>query len=255
MSTRTGAFTFGMTAAALLLVALFVLPRNWPDVRQPVDSRAAVALRDPETLDAGWVTHLEGVKRFDREIAAKHDLSPERIAAASTAELLTQASLGPTGTWAHLYGDPQIGVRRAIASSETVRTFVNREDVVDAFRSRNREANEEIKRASSRDDVASLGKLSIGLMVSDYLLQFPDVFKRCKGHERELIRGLCERHRLMLDANRRFGEARAPFGASFNTTNLSVLSLCRSATSESAWPDTALSDESAFFARVREEFE
>jgi len=201
-----GCLLFAAVNVALLLVPRPQLP---PDVEE-TDKRLSAAERA-----AALEEQLENVLPYDEEIAAKWDLPADEIAKAPSVKLLTHFSASPMRVWLGLYEQPDIGARRAIRGSKSLAALVKRDDMMQAFVDWNKQYIEQINNLQS--DSTNGGELSSQIVACDDLLRSGEILQKSKGHERELLKVLCERYRVMTETNLLFDTDNKPFGASFNS--------------------------------------
>ena len=199
--------SLGVFVSGLVLIA--PLPSSAMDATGNSPNVEPAATQREIEMDA----QLDGVLKFDHEIAAQADMTPEAIKAASTAELLKHFLFSKMAVWLKLYDDPKMGVRRSLRGSRTLAECFRRPDTMQAFVDWNQDLIAILNKMSPDN---AIGKgISSRIMAGDDLLQAPEVAQKWKGFEKPLLRVMCERYRAMNEANDRFSEAAKPFGASF----------------------------------------
>ncbi len=209
-----GAFFFGRSTLVLLAIAC-IHPANLQACPMDAPDAAPNLKPTPSNHEIEMEAQLDGVLKFDQEIAAREDMTAESINKASTTELLNHFLTSKMAVWLKLYDDPGMGVRRSLRGSRTLAEGFRRQDLPQAFLGWNQYLIALLNKMSP-DNMIGKG-ISTRIMAGDILLQAPQVAKKWKGFEKPLLRVMCERYRAMNEANDRFSEAAKPFGASFNS--------------------------------------
>lgn len=196
---------------AAVNVALLLMPRP----QLPPDMIETDKRESPAERAAAIQEQLDGVLKYDEEIAAKWDLPADEVARAPSVKLLTHFSASPMRVWLGLYEQPEIGALRAIRGSKSLAALVQRPDMIEAFIEWNKQYIEQINQLQS--DSTNGGELSSQIVACDDLLRSGEILQKTKGYERELLKVLCERYRAMTETNALFDADNKPFGASFNS--------------------------------------
>jgi len=134
---------------------------------------------------------LDGVLKFDREIASREDMTSEEMNKGSTAALLKHFLSSKMAVWLSLYDDPNMGVRRSLRGSRTLAEGFRRPDIIQAFIDWNQNLIPVLNQMAPGN---AMGKgISSRIMGGDALLQYPEMVKKWKGFEKPLLRVMCER--------------------------------------------------------------
>jgi hypothetical protein len=224
-------------------------------VREGVQAEVGASVGGTDTAaerKTEWQAHLDGVLGYDREIAAKFDLPPDKLKTASTEELASYFFAGPMpGGWFLLYDDPNKGIERALRASATLLEVTNREDLVEGIAAMC--AHTDIESVLRLEEAGERGRVSMSLFWADQFLIYPPVFARTKGKEKELLPLLCDRYRRMSAVNRAKPE-NPPYGAVFSTTKQLAMSLIRSLGEQGKvnWRKFDIRDEEAFYTAIEQ---
>lgn len=164
-------------------------------------------------LTQDQLLHLDGVFGFDVEKDRRFDLAAEDINTSASEKLVRHFVFSPMKITLTMYDNINMGITRAARSSATLSALLSRGDVVDG-----------ILRFYLSTPIHGFmlgkeaAKVSLSLMAADQILMYPLVFERIEGQEARILRYLCDRYRIMQEANEAREADNPLYGAAFITT-------------------------------------
>ncbi len=203
-------------------------------------NRTALQFEEMEQLNA--------VLPYDREIAARYDLPEKELATTPTQVLCQHFMRSPMRVWFHMYDNSYLGVARALRASATLSTLFQREDLIPAMVKMYEDTPLEPENMKKLKPAL----VSMSLLAADEFLLYPPVFDQVAGHEKEILRHLCDRYRRMTVVNASRPQDRPVYSAVFNTTFELARRLMEQLDPGLSVALRSEKDETRFFARIEE---
>lgn len=188
--------------------------------------------------DLDLINHMENMRKPDREITKKWDLSPDVLAKTSTDKLFLHFIRCPLKTFLGLYSKDEIGLQRLLNSSSTLHEFYIRKDLAEGVLQMYREYDlspesmsdeyiiarysvdkrfhEEYMQELTPEKITDtkIANICLDLMSADRIMLTPQFFPKTKGYEKEFLRIMVDRYIKIAELGKIYDEDK--FGAALS---------------------------------------
>jgi hypothetical protein len=192
--------------AAIALPLVMVPIASGAGQSKPVDPvTQATGLKGADLRD--FKRNMKEVGPYDRESAARIDITPAQARSASTPELVLDFIRSSEWVVMTLYEDPNIGLYRASLSSPSLAELLKRKDYAEGLIKAYATFDVDPRRNPNwnRDN----GVLALGIM--EGLITYKPMFPKFKGHEKQLLTALCDRYWAIKRANMSYPKKERPY--------------------------------------------